>query len=150
MLSKLEESFNQLASDDYVIQCTKLKKYFLKIRKVQSFSEKIDILIESLLVSSAYEERLVSMKLSCKSIRSKVNFIYEKKCNEIVTGEESFFKMKKCDQDRLIAAKTEKISEVMSKIDYKLEMIDDSLEYVRNASFNLKSILSTLKEYKDV
>ena len=149
MLSKIKASFKQITSEKELLRCTKLKKIFLVIRDKERLSskEKLDTLMEALLVATAYEERLTTLKITCKSLRNKTKVLYTKKKNEVIIEDETFFKKKKYDQANILSLKTEKINLLYEDIDNMLDMIEDAITYVRNASFNLKSIMSTLKEY---
>ena len=149
MLSEIKASFKQITSEKELLRCTKLKKIFLVIRDKERLSskEKLDTLMEALLVATAYEERLTTLKITCKSLRNKTKVLYTKKKNEVIIKDETFFKKKKYDQANILSLKTEKINLLYEDIDNMLDMIEDAITYVRNASFNLKSIMSTLKEY---
>ena len=149
MLSEIKASFKQITSEKELLRCTKLKKIFLVIRDKERLSskEKLDTLMEALLVATAYEERLTTLKITCKSLRNKTKVLYTKKKNEVIIEDETFFKKKKYDQANILSLKTEKINLLYEDIDNMLDMIEDAITYVRNASFNLKSIMSTLKEY---
>jgi len=149
MLSEIKATFKQITSEKELLRCTKLKKIFLVIRDKERLSskEKLDTLMEALLVATAYEERLTTLKITCKSLRNKTKVLYTKKKNEVIIEDETFFKKKKYDQANILSLKTEKINLLYEDIDNMLDMIEDAITYVRNASFNLKSIMSTLKEY---
>jgi len=149
MLSEIKASFKQITSEKELLRCTKLKKIFLVIRDKERLSskEKLDTLMEALLVATAYEERLTTLKITCKSLRNKTKVLYTKKKNEVIIEDETFFKKKKYDQANILSLKTKKINLLYEDIDNMLDMIEDAITYVRNASFNLKSIMSTLKEY---
>lgn len=148
MLSELRESFDQLVQQRDVLQCIQLKRLYLKAKdKSLPDTERIEVLIDSLLVATAYEERLVAMKIQCKSILSKVETVYAKRKNTIIGKDPDFSKRKKYDQENYLAQKLESTKIFMITVSGHKDLINDALEYVRNAQFSIKSVLSTLKEY---
>lgn len=148
MLDKLKESFNQVVEYDQILNCIRLRRLYYKTKDTSlPTKERIELLLESLLVASAYEERLTSMKISCKSIRNKAKVLFEQKKNKIIEKEKNYYAKRKCDQTQIIASKTESVTLFLSELDHYIDIIDDALEYVRNAGFNIKSVLSTLKEF---
>lgn len=148
MLSELKASFKQIVQQREILQCIKLKRLYLKARdKSLPDNDRIELLIDSLLVATAYEERLVAMKISCKSIFNKVDSLYTKRKNSITKDDPDFSKLKKYEQENYVTQKLESIKIFMSSVRGHMDLINDALEYVRNAQFSIKSVLSTLKEY---
>lgn len=147
-LKSLKETFLQNKNETELFKCIELKKRYLKARnKSLPTAKRVEYLLDSLIIATAYEERLTRMKISSKMLKSKVNNIFETKKNEIAQETDGFFAKRKGDQDKIIAIKTEKISKFMNEIKDFIDVIEDALEYVRSASFNMKSAVKVLREY---
>lgn len=147
-LKSLKETFLQNKNETELFKCIELKKRYLKARnKSLPTTKRVEYLLDSLIIATAYEERLTRMKISSKMLKSKVNNIFETKKNEIAQETDGFFAKRKGDQDKIIAIKTEKISKFMNEIKDFIDVIEDALEYVRSASFNMKSAVKVLREY---
>lgn len=148
MLKELKKSFKQINRDEDVFNCIKLRRVYLKAKDSSlPPKQRIEHLLNSLVIAADYEERLTHMKISSKSIRAKVASIYAKRKNEIINETADFYKKRKGDQDKIIAIESESITVFIDKIDNFIEIIDDALEYVRSASFSMKSVLNGVKEY---
>lgn len=146
-LDKLKETFEQMSDND-ILKCIKLKRLYLEARKQEiPTEERMEILVKSLLVATAYEERLTGIKISIKRILLKAEALYTKRKNKIILEDEQFSKKKKYDQENIIKAETENVSLFISKIkDYK-DSVQDALDYVRSVQFNIKAILAVFKEH---
>lgn len=149
-LSTLYETFLQNRNEVELFKCIELKKRYLKARDRSLPTEKrINYFLDSLIIATAYEERLTRMKMTSKTLKSKVNNIYESKKNQIAKETKGFFSKRKGDQDKIIAIKTEKVTHFMNEIKDFIEIVDDALEYVRSASFTMKSAIKVLREYME-
>lgn len=147
-LKSLYDTFLQNKNNHELFKCVELKKKYLKARNAKLPKEKrVEYLLDSLIIASAYEERLTRMKITNKMLKSKVNNILEKEKNLIIKKEEGFFSKRKGDQDKIIAINTESITKFLNEIKDFIEIVDDALEYVRSANFTIKSVLKVLREY---
>lgn len=144
----LKEGFDQVMSDKDILECIRLKKLYIQAKnRSLPTVDRIEILVESLLIAAAYEERLTSMKVKSMSFQRKAKAIFEVKKNEVIANDPSFFKKKVGDQERYISQNLTQSYLFIKEIEDYIKAIQESLEYVRSAQFNLKTIMATLKEY---
>lgn len=112
----------------------------LKISKEQRAIRLLDILMQI----SSYTERLTSIKndlaLQNKNILRILNSL--RRTLSVKTG---FVDLKKNEKVTVLSAELYDFEEIVDDIKFKLEMVENTMDYLNSLQFNLKTGISYLK-----
>ena len=135
---------NDTGLDEQVTQLNQVRKRYTGVPKLKSVREKLDALMNALIVVNSHEERLVEIRVQlsrCQRIADRQWSAAQKR----VMSRSSLIGLPKKDQDAIFDVQLRYFNEVCSDVSAKIEQTDFVLEQVRNTSFNLKTMISTLK-----
>lgn len=147
-LSSYKEMIDTVGSYEEIIELTKLRK---KLHNAKDSSkpiiERINLLIDTLALATSYQERLTQIKISLRRIEAQLQKSLLEKKTEIMLEDEFQNSKRKADQQFLIERKCKNIIKLQDTLVAKQESVQYALDYVASAAFNVKSIMSSLKEY---
>jgi len=128
-----------------IFNLEEVKNYITVSRKYRKALDK-DKALKALLVISSYYERLLAIRVDLllieNSVESHINIIKrEFKCLE------GFTRMSKVNQDSWIDIELGHLLDFQSRIATMIVILNQSTDYLNNIQFNLKSVLSTFKNY---
>lgn len=137
-------------SEKLEIEMKSLLEFKDKYKSIKNLKgiKKLESLSNAILESSAYEERLVAIRIElskCQRICNK----QMRSAKKFILKQPGFLLKSKKDQDLFLQCNLANLITICEIISFKIEQVDMILQYIRNTSFNLKTILSTFKNLSD-
>lgn len=147
-LKTYREMIQDVAKYQEIIDLTKLrKKLSLSKDASQPVIKRINLLIETLSLATAYQERLTQMKISLRRIEAQLQKTLLERRSEVMIEDDFQTQKRKADQQWLLEQRCKGILKVQNELTAKQESVQYALDYVTSAAFNIKSIMAALKEY---
>lgn len=123
---------------------SKYKDLFKKVRNGEVSQQIINSLLDHLLVSSAYYERLMAIKTDLIHIKSNAKYL-SNSTRRLFSISKAIMDMKKQDRDAVTNYILFPFLSLLEQIDDYVSVIDNSITYIDKAQFNIKAVVSSLK-----
>lgn len=108
---------------------------------------RVNLLIDTLALANSYHERLTQIKISLRRVEAQLQKTLSEKRAEVMMEEDFSSFRRKADQTFLIERKCRGILSMKEYLTSKQESVQYALDYVNSAAFNIKSIMTALKEF---
>jgi len=148
-LKKLNKQVKVVFKKTEIKSLINLKKEYKSIfSKKKSVKYRINSLLEVLVLSTAYLERLTAIKSDLLILTKNVTKLINKN-SMYIKEQRSFNTLSKKDQDSLIEIELYEFNDVYEDIDYKVVVVENNIAFIDKLQFALKTCLSTLKVDKE-
>lgn len=147
-VSSYKEMVDSIVRQGEIIELTELRK---KLNKAKDSSrptvERVNLLIDTLGLATSYHERLTQIKISLRRVEAQLQKSLADKRAEVMMEDDFSSSRRKADQTFLIERKCKPLLSMKEYLVARQESVQYAMDYVTAASFNIKSIMSILKEY---
>lgn len=147
-IASYKEMVDGIVKHQDIINLTMLRK---KLNSAKDSSKptikRVNLLIDTLALATSYHERLTQIKISLRRVEAQLQKTLAEKRAEIMLDDDFAASKRKYDQTALIERRSRKILAMSEYLTARQESVQYALDYVNAASFNIKSIISALKEY---
>lgn len=147
-ISSYKEMIDSVVKYQEIVDLTTLRK---KLNKAKDSSKptiiRVNLLIDTLALATSYQERLTQIKISLRRIEAQLQKTLSEKRAQVMLEEDFSSSRRKADQTFLIERRCKDILNVKEYLTAKQESVQYALDYVNSAAFNIKSIMTTIKEF---
>lgn len=147
-VSSYKEMVDGIVKLQEIVDLTMLRK---KLNSAKDSSKptitRVNLLIDTLALATAYHERLTQIKIQLRKVEAQLQKTLVEKRAEVMLDEDFGSSKRKYDQTALIERRCKAILSMKEYLVARQESVQYALDYVNSASFNIKSIMSALKEF---
>ena len=147
-VSSYKEMIDGIVRQKDIIELTQLRR---KLNAAKDSSKpvvtRVNLLIDTLALATSYHERLTQVKISLRRVEAQLQKTLAEKRAEVMMDDDFSSSKRKADQTFLIERKCKNIIAMKEYLVSRQESVQYALDYVNSASFNIKSIMSILKEF---
>ena len=148
-LKKLKKAVKQVFDLDEINQLVQVSDNYKNIFKSKDKAlNKLNRLADSLMVTSAYQERLIEIRNDMVKIKSKVTTLINKSKRKFYNSNE-FIKMQKKNQEGIFDREIGDLYDFYDTLKGKMEIIDTNMKYLTDIQFNIKSCIKIINSNGD-
>ena len=143
-----KEMIDGIVKHQDIVDLTRLRKKLHAAKdSAKPTLKRVNLLIDTLALATSYHERLTQIKISLRRIEAQLQKTLTEKRASIMMDDDFASSRRKSDQTFLIERKCKNILAMNEYLTARQESVQYALDYVSAASFNIKSIMSALKEF---
>lgn len=147
-VSSYKEMVDGIVRQNEIIELTELRNKLNKAKDSRRpVVQRVNLLIDTLALATSYHERLTQVKISLRRVEAQLQKSISDKRAEVMLEDDFSSSRRKADQTFLIERKCKSLLAMKEYLVARQESVQYALDYVTAASFNIKSIMSILKEY---
>lgn len=142
---EIQRAADRIFRQEEIRLMTNLRRSYKSLfREHRNIKVLVNSLLDVLMVSTSYYERLTSMRSGMKELLGSSEALCKRAKNHILSQVGSP-KLKKYERDELVQSALTPFVTLREVLENKVEILDDSLEYLDKLQFNLKTAVSTVK-----